>query len=321
MNKSIKPHQSSFWLPGGHLQTVYPFLLRRQVLPVYQRHKVNTPDGDFIHIDSINDDQEGPLVVLLHGLEGSSRSHYARAFMNQINRINWSGYVINFRGCSGEPNELARAYHSGDSDELEWIFGLDMIQRRTHVFVVGFSLGGNVLLNWLGQEKYHKNHIIDGAATVSAPYDLVVAGNRLSSGITRLYGNHFLRSLKEKALHKIKKYDLSITEASIRAVTTLKQFDDRFTAPVHGFKNVLDYWGRASSKHHLGQIKRPIMLIHAKNDPFLPGNGIKRLTENNRNIHLNLTNHGGHVGFTEGGFPGNTDYLPHVIIRYFKELL
>ncbi|MDC1311716.1 hydrolase [Burkholderiales bacterium] len=309
------------WLRGAHSQTIFPFLFLSQKIVHYERQEIEAPDGDFLHIDWINNDRNLPLVVVLHGLEGSSKSHYSKALMQHVKTVGWSGCVVHFRGCSGVPNRLPRAYHSGDSNELEWLIALLRKLNYEKIFIVGYSLGGNVLLNWLGQSKYLHNESISAAASISAPYDLTVAGNRLSVGINKIYGNHFLRTLKVKAIRKIQDHKLNMAIESIKNCETLKQFDNHFTAPLHGYADVNDYWSRASSKPFLSCIKKPTMIIHAENDPFIPGVALKTLTQNNGNIMLNLTTRGGHVGYTSGSFPGHIGWLPNQIIQYFKEFL
>ena len=314
-------YRAPSWLQGPHLQTIFPFLFLSPTAIDYDRQTVNTPDGDFLHIDWVNRDETSPLVVVLHGLEGSSNSHYAKALMHYVRALGWSGCVVHFRGCSGVPNRLPRAYHSGDSDELEWLIAFLGNLNFEQIFVAGYSLGGNVLLNWLGKSEYKNNNSIIAAASISAPYDLVIAGNRLSTGINKTYGSHFLKTLKTKAIRKIKDHDLNIEIQSIKGCSTLKQFDNCFTAPMHGYTDVNDYWSRASSEPYLSSIKIPTMIIHAENDPFLPGNKLKTLAQNNGNITLNLTIQGGHVGYTHGSFPSRIDWLPNQITKYFKDFL
>jgi uncharacterized protein len=309
------------WLPGSHPQTIFPFLFRSPESIIYQRQKIETPDGDFLHIDWVNKAARSPLVVLLHGLEGSSNSHYSKALMAKIKHLGWAGCIVHFRGCSGSPNRLPRAYHSGDSNELEWIIHELKKMCFGPLFVAGYSLGGNVLLNWLGRPGYQNVAAINAAVAISVPYDLVVAGNRLSQGVNRIYGGHFLRTLKRKALRKIETHRLDISPESIKACKTLKEFDNHFTAPIHGFNGVDDYWSRASSKPFLLSINNPTLIIHAENDPFLSGIELKTLTKNNNHITLNLTKYGGHVGYISGTFPGHIEWLPERITKYFMDFL
>ena len=319
--KNSGNYRAPKWLKGSHSQTIFPFLLLSPRIIHYERQTIETPDGDFLHIDWVNRNKNAPLVVVLHGLEGSSKSHYSKALMKYVKALDWTGCVIHFRGCSGIPNRLPRAYHSGHSDELEWLIALLQKFNYEKIFIAGYSLGGNVLLNWLGRSKYQNNKSIIAATSISAPYDLTVAGNRLSMGINKTYGHHFLRTLKKKAVRKIEDHKLNISIKQIMKCRTLKQFDNYFTAPLHGYADVNDYWSRASSKPFLSSIKKSTMIIHAENDPFLPGTELRTLTQNNGKIILNLTTNGGHVGYTSGSFPGHIDWLPNQIIRYFKEFL
>jgi predicted alpha/beta-fold hydrolase len=314
-------HEQSTWLFGGHAQTIYPFIFLRGNKLAYERQTIATPDDDFLHIDWINRHRNGPLVVLLHGLEGNSQSHYARSMMTAVRDQGWSGCVINFRGCSGSPNRLPRAYHSGDSGELEWIFNSVAEFLRKKLFIVGYSLGGNVLLHWMGQQKYTAHEKLTGACAVSTPYDLVKTGEQLSSGIHRLYGSHFLRSLKRKAIQKIINHGLEIKIDQINHCKTLKDFDDTFTAPMHGFSDVYDYWHKASSKPFIPNIKVKTLLIQAQNDPFLPDYDPESITRKNSAIELKNNQTGGHVGFVGGHFPGNVQWIPRQVINHFKQLL
>ena len=320
-NKQTETYHPPKWLRGGHAQTIFPFLSQIFGVRRYDRQTIDTPDGDIIHLDWLKKKPVSPLVVLLHGLEGSSNSHYARALMTNVERLGWNGCVVHFRGCSGSPNHLPRAYHSGDSDELEWLIPKIKQVAEGPIFIAGFSLGGNVLLNWLGKAQYEETRCITAAASISAPYDLTTAGNRLSTGFNRVYGNHFLRTLKTKAIQKIQTHHLTLSVKTIRECATLKDFDNNFTAPVHGFYNVDDYWSRASSKPFLPNIDKPTLILHAKNDPFLPGGELTELIETNNKINLSLTATGGHVGYMRGPFPGNLAWLPNQITDYFKDFL
>jgi predicted alpha/beta-fold hydrolase len=188
-------YRAPWWLPGAHLQTVYPSLFLRGRPPAYRRDRWRTPDGDFIELDWIDGPAGAPLVAMFHGLEGSSASHYASALMHAVAARRWRGVVVHFRGCGGEPNALPRAYHSGDADEIGWILArLRGVEREAPLFATGVSLGGNAMLKWLGREGEAAGPIVDAAAAVSAPVDLPEAGDRLCRGVNRLYGRYFLRT-------------------------------------------------------------------------------------------------------------------------------
>ncbi len=306
------------WLPGGHLQTIWP-LVRRPPLPSYTRVRWETPDGDFLHADWVSKRPGAPLVVLFHGLEGSSHSHYARSIMGHLSRIGWNGVVPHFRGCSGKPNRLLRAYHSGDSAEIGWI--LRRITKRYQdgpVFAVGISLGGNALLKWLGEQGDEAGQRIAGAAAVCAPLDLEISGLALGQGFNRVYTERFLRTLKRKALDKIAAHNATTLDAErIRKARTLYEFDDAFTAPVHGFDGVIDYWQRASARPLLHGVRVPTLLLNARNDPFVPPEILPGAKALPRAIKCEYTDSGGHVGFLRGTFPGHLNWLPERLVSHF----
>ena len=227
-------YHAPWWLPGGHLQTIYPFFILRTAPPSYRRERIDTPDGDFVDFDWVDSAADKPTVVLFHGLEGCSSSHYASALMHAVAARGWCGVVAHFRGCSGEPNRLARAYHSGDADEIDWM--LRQVRSRTSgsLYATGVSLGGNALLKWLAREGVAAGTVLSAAAVISAPMDLMTAGHRLSSGINRVYGRHFLRTLKRKAFEKLSRYPDLARFRRVRAAHSLRAFDDAYTAP--GFR-------------------------------------------------------------------------------------
>ncbi|HEX7230700.1 MAG TPA: alpha/beta fold hydrolase, partial [Candidatus Binatia bacterium] len=265
-------YRAPWWLPGGHLQTIYARWLARSYAVSYRRERWETPDDDFIDLDWVDHPKGGRLIVLFHGLEGYSQSHYARSLMATAAESGWRGVVPHFRGCSGEANRLLRSYHSGDSDEIDWI--LRRIKRKnphSEIYAVGISLGGNMLLKWLGEQGERVSRIIERAAAVSTPLDLAAAAGELDFGIKKvIYTRYFLRTMRPRALAKIVAHNLAINARAIRASATFRQFDDLFTAPVHGFQNAADYWKRCSSKPWLSKIAVPTLVLNAQNDPFLP---------------------------------------------------
>ncbi len=317
----MRPYRAPWWLPGGHLQTLYPYFLLRRSPPPYRRERWETPDGDFIDLDWMdNRDNHAPLVVLFHGLEGGSDSHYATALMRAVARHHWRGVVVHFRGCSGEPNRLPRAYHSGDADEIGWILRrLRELNPATALFAAGVSLGGNALLKWLGREQTSARAIVDAAAAVSAPVELMTAGDRLGTGVNRLYGHHFLQTLKTKSLAKLQRFPGLYDANIVRYARTLREFDNVVTAPLHGYRDTDDYWTRASSKPDLGRIAVPTLIVHARNDPFLPGRHLPETGEVAPSVTLYFPQGGGHTGFASGPFPGNLDWLPERLLAFFSE--
>jgi predicted alpha/beta-fold hydrolase len=317
----MPPYRPPWWLPGGHLQTIYPYLLLRRAPPSYRRERWETPDADFIDLDwTVDGDGHAPLVALFHGLEGSSRSHYAAALMHAVARRRWRGVVVHFRGCGGEANRLPRAYHSGDTDEIAWILRrLRALDPPAPLFAAGVSLGGNALLKWLGREQEGAGAIIDAAAAVSAPVDLMTAGDLLGSGVNRLYGNNFLLTLRHKSLEKLKQFPGLYDAGGVRRARTLREFDNIVTAPLHGFRDTDDYWTRASSKPDLRGIAVPTLIVHARNDPFLPGRHLPGPGEVSASVTLDYPQGGGHTGFASGPFPGNLRWLPQRLLEFFSE--
>ena len=314
-------YKAPWWLPGGHLQTIYPYLALRTTPPAYRRERIETPDGDFVDFDWVEPAHDGPTVVLFHGLEGCSRSHYARVLMRAVAATGWRGVVAHFRGCSGEPNRLQRAYHSGDAGEIDWMLRLVASRSANPIFAIGVSLGGNALLKWLARERQDASNVIAAATAISAPLDLMVAGHRLGSGFNRVYGLHFLRSLKPKALEKLARYPDAARRRRVRSAYSLRTFDDAFTAPVHGYRDVVDYWTRASTISELSHIAVPTLIVHARNDPFLPGQYLPNAAKKNMHVEFEFTDQGGHVGFVSGAFPGNLSWLPQRVLGFLREHL
>lgn len=264
-------------------------------------------------------DANAPLVVLFHGLEGSSRSHYARALMQDVCSRGWRGAIAHFRGCSGEINRLPRAYHSGDSAEIDWILRRLCRGHGGPLFAVGVSLGGNALLKWLGEQRTTAGAVVNAAAAVSAPVDLMASGTALDRGFNRVYVRHFLATMKRKARAQLERFPGLFDGERVVAARTLREFDDLVTAPLHGFRNTDDYWTRASSKPLLGQIAVPTLMINARNDPFLPQRALPQPHEVPSHVALDFPAEGGHVGFVSGAFPGNLDWLPRRVLGFFAE--
>jgi uncharacterized protein len=318
----VPPYRAPLWLPGGHAQTIYAAMLAPRPNIVYRRTEWPTPDGDFIELDWVDGPQDAPLVILFHGLEGSSRSHYATTLMHCAHAQRWRGVVPHFRGCGGRPNQLARAYHSGDYRELDWI--LERIAEHnagSARFVMGVSLGGNALLKWLAARGASAASAVRAAVAVSAPMDLMVAGHGLGRGINRLYTWHFLSTLKPKSLHKAQRFPELYDVAKVARARNLYQFDNVVTAPLHGFEDADDYWTRASSKGDLHRIEVPTLLLHARNDPFLPGRHLPQMRDVSPSVSLEYPAGGGHAAFVTGSFPGRLDWLPRRALAFFQSHL
>jgi predicted alpha/beta-fold hydrolase len=313
-------YRAPWWLPGAHLQTIYARSLAKNYRVQYRRERWETPDNDFIDLDWVDQStDDAKLLVLFHGLEGYSLSHYALSLMAIAAEQGGRGVVPHFRGCSGEANRLMRSYHSGDSREIDWVLRrIKSENSRSEVYVVGVSLGGNMLLKWLGEEREAASTVIERVVAVSTPMDLVAAAGDLDFGLRRiLYTSYFLRYLRPKALAKITAHNLTIDARAVRASLTFRQFDDLYTAPVHGFENAEDYWRRCSGKPWLKLITVPTLLLNAQNDPFLPSAALPSAAEVSGAVTLEFPATGGHVGFVSGKFPGHLDWLPRRIMKFF----
>jgi predicted alpha/beta-fold hydrolase len=307
------------WLRNAHLQTVYGSLLARAPLVAYRRERWDTPDGDFVDVDFVDGPADAPWVQLFHGLEGSSQSPYARMLMDHVRRRGWRGSVMIFRGLSGEMNRLPRAYHSGDSDEIDWV--LRRLAPRVGegaLYAAGVSLGGNALAKWLGERGMAAGEIVRRAAIVCAPLDLVAAGNALGRGIARIYSRHFLSTLKKSALARLKHFPGLFDAEAVRRARSLHEFDNVFTAPLHGFRDADDYWTRASAKPWLTGIRVPTLILNARDDPFLPAGTLPTEREVSATVKLEFPPMGGHVGFVTGPFPGHIEWLPQRLLHFFE---
>ena len=306
-------------LGNPHLQTVYGSLFAPAPRVAFRRERWDTPDGDFVDLDFIDGPAGTPWVHLYHGLEGSSNSPYARVLMDHVARRGWRGSVFHFRGCSGEPNRLPRAYHSGDSDEIDWSLArVKALAGAAPLYAAGVSLGGNAFAKWLGERGAAAGAVVERAAAVSAPLDLMAAGDALGRGISRAYAWHFLGSLKRNALEKLVRYPGLYDAEAVRRASTLRAFDNVVTAPVHGFRDTDDYWTRASAKPHLTGIRVPTLLLNARDDPFMPAAALPTEREVSAAVKLEFPDRGGHVGFVAAPFPGRIDWLPQRLLHFFE---
>jgi len=306
---------SPWWLPGGHLQTIYASL-RPPPRIALERSRWDTPDGDFIDVDFAGDARAARRLALFHGLEGCSDSHYARAIAAHATRRGWRVAIAHWRGCSGEPNRKPRAYHSGDSEEVHWV-----LQKMQPTCAIGISLGGNALLKWLGEHGEDAKALVRRAAAVSAPIDLPAAGRALDRGLNRfLYARHFLSTLKPKSLAKLERFPGLYDAARVRAARCFRDFDDTVTAPLHGFRDVDHYWSAASSGPWLERIRVPTLLVNARNDPFLPAHALVAAAQKAApSVVLEFPRTGGHAGFVCGPFPGRHDWLPQRLLEFLEQ--
>ena len=322
-------YQAPLWLPNGNIQTIWAPLFARRFQaeqPEFRRERWNTPDADFIDVDylirpSKLQGKSKLLVVMFHGLEGSSASHYCESFADHATQHGYDFAVAHFRGCSGEMNLAPRAYHSGDYEEIAWILQRFKDGFKGSVVAVGVSLGGNALLRWAEEMEKSAAKVVKAVVAVCSPLDLAAGGRTIGVGFNRLvYTRRFLASMKPKAFKKYKQHPGLFNLQAIINAEDLYAFDNAFTAPLHGFKNAEDYWKRCSAKPHLHRIKIPALVINSKNDPFIPVSSLPKVKEVGSWVKLWKPEEGGHVGFTSGEFPGHLDALPHNVMQWFYSL-
>ena len=308
-------HKSTFkpawWLRNCHLQTIYPALARNVPNPPdYCRERLTTPDGDFIDVDFCGLGSK-PLVILLHGLTGSSQSGYIKGLQLVLNKQGFRSAAINFRGCSGQSNNRARSYHSGETEDVHFLYQtLRQREPNTPFAAIGFSLGGNVLLKWLGEQGQNLN--LFAAVAVSVPLVLGICATKLDSGFSKLYRRNLLDELKtymrikREHLEKIECLDEAQKIKELGDLSTIHSFweyDDRVVAQLHGFSNVHDYYNRSSSRQYLKFITAPTLVIQAVDDPFMTTDVLPALDEVSPHVQLEYARHGGHVGFITGNNP------------------
>ena len=295
----------AWWLRNPHAQTFSGRYLRRRAAVPLERCRIGTPDGDFLDLDYAPKPAPGaPIVVLLHGLEGSTRRGYMSEMFHHLFVRGLRGVGMNFRGCGGEPNSVARFYHSGETGDLAHVVAeLRGRHRGCPIGAAGFSLGGNVLLKHVGERGHDAE--IAAAVAVSVPYDLAGCAARLSGGLAgRTYGSHFLRALKRKVRAKRGLLEGVVDVERVLAARTLRDYDDALTAPLHGFSGADDYYDRADARRHLAGIRVPTLLVQSRDDPFLPEGTIpEAAAAANPQIMAAFTDRGGHLGFVEGALP------------------
>jgi predicted alpha/beta-fold hydrolase len=286
------------WLPGPHLQTLWPNVVRRRPRLKLRRERLELPDGDFLDLDWTHG-ARGPIVLVLHGLEGSSRSPYAAAMLSAAQHRGWRGVVLHARGCSGQPNRLARRYHAGETGDLEYVTRL-LREREptTPLAVVGYSLGGSVLLNWLAERESPPP--LAAAVAVCVPFDLDATADRLNVGFSRLYQRVLLRSLYRAVRYKHRCMNHPLAHAVARMPANFREFDDVYTAPLHGFADAREYYRQASCKPKLQRIHTPVLILQAADDPFNRPASLPADHELSESVTLELSTGGGHVGFVEG---------------------
>jgi predicted alpha/beta-fold hydrolase len=297
----------AWWVPGAHLHTLWGRLVRRGPRVPTHAERWETPDGDFVDVRRLEAPAGAPRLLLLHGLEGTPRSHYVRGILAEARRRGWGADLLVFRGCGGELNRARRFYHSGETADAAYF--LDRVAAEypeTPLLLAGVSLGGNVLLKLLGERGRDLPAQVKGAAAVSVPYDLMRSSRHIDQGFSRVYQRHFLRSLRRKALAKLERYPDLVPAGTLDQVETMYAFDDRVTAPIHGFRDAADYYERSSSIRWLDRIRVPALLLSAIDDPFLPPDvleEVRRIAAGNPMLEVEFVDRGGHVGFVSGHLP------------------
>jgi len=308
----------AWWLPGAHLQTLYPSLFRPRKAPPLTRERIEFPDGDFVDLDW-TPQTDGMVVLILHGLEGSIESHYTGGMLSALFRNGYTAGLMYFRGRSGEPNRLPRSYHSGETGDLDFVIQqLCRHYPEDKIAVIGFSLGGNVLLKWLGERG--STAPVVTAVTVSVPFDLNSAALNLERGLSRIYQRHLLKKLRESVVAKSRQHTAPFPVERLAELRTFRQFDNAITAPLHGFSGVDDYYEQSSSKQFLQHIAIPTLMLQARDDPFLPETALPDEADLSNTVTLEVSRRGGHVGYVAGWKPWRPAYwLEQRILQHLAE--
>jgi uncharacterized protein len=320
----MKERQAKFipawWLRGAHGQTIWPTLLRRKMRVLVEPEHLELPDGDFLDLAWVGKNNSGPIVVVLHGLTGSIKSPYALGILQAISACGWRAVFMHFRGCSGIHNRLARSYHSGETGDLQFVINeLRKREENIPLAAIGFSLGGNVLLKWLGETG--GDNPLSAAIAISVPFDLQHCADHFNQGASRFYQWWLLRQLRTTLKNKFKKMTAPIALHNLHTLRSFWDFDDKVTAPLHGFQNALDYYQQSSSRQFLRRITVPTLILQAQDDPFVPHTALPQSHELSPHITLELTLNGGHVGFIAGKLPWKPVYwLEQKVINFLQEI-
>lgn len=314
-------YSPAWWIPGGHLQTLWGKLFRRQTAAPTKLERWETPDGDFVEVHRLTGPEGSPRVVLLHGLEGTVRSHYAQGLLGEAARRGWSADLLIFRSCGSEMNRTRRFYHSGETSDLAFV--LERVVKEfpaTPVALAGVSLGGNVLLRFLGERGSNLPPELVAAAAISVPFDLGRSSQRINQGFSTVYQRFFLGSLKRKVREKVARFPDLARPERIASLRTLEDFDDAITAPLHGYRDADDYYTRASSLPSLPDIRLNTLLLSAIDDPMLPPEVLDEVREaagRNPALHIEFVRKGGHAGFVTGSLPWRPFYYAEYRVGQF----
>ncbi len=311
-------------LTKGHFNTIWANLSGRSLKVPYKRWRIDTPDGDFLDIDTLASGKSEKLLITGHGLEGSASSSYMKRFVSELAVERFDIWAINWRSCSGEPNRKLISYHSGFTSDLAFVIEQAFEHGYRSVFLAGFSLGGNILLKYLGEQGDRVDQRIKAAIAVSVPVDLTSVAARLDKPSNRIYLNRFLRSLKAKARIKKEMFpDAPFSLDDVLQTTSFAGFDNLYTAPVNGYRNALEYWTQNSSLPYLGRISVPALLLNAQDDPFLTGKCFPKGTAPGSAIgfYHHYPSYGGHAGFIHRLLPSSRSYAADTAKTFFKEIM
>ena len=321
--KKKSAFKPAWWLKNAHMQTIWPTLTRPKVKLKLFRERLELNDGDFLDLDWVEaKDSRAPIVIVLHGLGGSINSPYAPGTLQAVHKAGWRGVLMHFRGASEEHNRLARSYHAAETSDLsEFIFYLKEKEPDTPIACVGYSLGGNVLLKWLGETG--ARNPLTAAIAISVPFDLNKVLNRFNRGLSRFYSRYLLQQLTQNVVDKFSGSYSSLDLEKIKKATSFSDFDNNYTAPVHGFDSAYDYYHRASSRHYLKEIQIPTLVLHAEDDPFMTPDAVPEDNELSDYVTLELSPQGGHVGFVAGPWPWQAEYwlesrIPEFLSTYLN---
>ena len=314
-------YQPAWWLPGGHLMTLGRQFMKRPLVEGIKPLRLETADGDFIDVLRLAASPTAPRLLVLHGLEGSGQSRYLSSLFAEMRRMGWGMDVLVFRSCGGEPNRTARFYHSGETGDLAFVLEAVMAEFPEAPFALaGFSLGGNVMLKWLGEMAGLVPERVMAAVAVSVPFDLARSADRIGTGFSKIYERHFLRSLKRKARAKARRFPSNPAFSNVERARTIREFDDLVTAPLHGFRDAADYYAKSSSLGYLASIRVPTLLLSAIDDPFLPADVLREasaVARENRVLETEFVKRGGHVGFVTGKWPWRAGHYAEQRIAEF----
>ena len=314
-------YSPAWWIPGGHLQTLWGKLFRRQTPAATLLQRWDTPDGDFLEVHRLAAAPGAPRVLLLHGLEGTVRSHYAQALLNEAARRGWGADLLIFRSCGSEPNLTRRFYHSGETSDVGFVLDKILDEFPTSpLALVGVSLGGNVLLKFLGERGPNLPSQLTAAAAVSVPFDLSRSSRRINRGFSRFYQRFFLNSLRRKAQEKATRFPDLAPQDRIAGLKTLEGFDNLITGPLHGFRDAQDYYARSSSLPYLNKIRLKTLLFSAVDDPMLPSevlDEVREAAKYNPALEIDFVDRGGHAGFVTGSVPWRPFYYAEYRVGEF----